>query len=160
MILDGRQAIYFRAIGAGVVAAAAGGVAWALIVKWSDYEIGVVAWAIGFLVSMAILLGAGQRRGLPFQLVAIVLSLLGILLGKYLSYVWTLQDFVAEQTDGAVDIPLVSRDTFADFKDDLDFVFNWIDLLWAGLAIFTAWRTLAPRAPEPEPEPEPDPTPS
>ena len=160
MILDGGQAIYFRAIGAGVVAAAAGGIVWALIVRWSDYEIGIVAWAIGFLVSMAVLLGTGNRRGLPFQLIAIVLSLLGILLGKYLSYVWTLQDFVSEQTDGAVDIPLVSRETLSDFKDDADFVFDWIDLLWAGLAVFTAWRTLAPRTPEPKPEPEPDASPS
>ena len=30
------------------------------------------------------------------------------------------------------------------FREDLDLVFGWFDLLWAGLAVFTAWRVTAP----------------
>jgi hypothetical protein len=43
---------------AGLVAAVAGGVAWGLIVRWSGYEVGFVAWGIGFLVGSAVALAA------------------------------------------------------------------------------------------------------
>jgi hypothetical protein len=36
-------------------------------------------------------------------------------------------------------------------------VFGWFDLLWIGLAVFTAWRALQPAEPELPPGPEPHP---
>jgi len=35
------------AIPAALLAALAGGVAWGLIVKWTGYEVGIVAWGSG-----------------------------------------------------------------------------------------------------------------
>jgi hypothetical protein len=46
---------YVPAVLAGLVAAIAGGIAWGLIVKWTDYEIGFAAAGIGFLTAIAIL---------------------------------------------------------------------------------------------------------
>ncbi len=139
---------YVPAILAGLVAAVAGGVAWGLIVKWTDYEVGFVAWGIGFLTGIAILAATRGARGLPFQAIAIVCALLGILIGKYLGFVWILQG-AAEDAGGDISIPVFSSDTINLFFDELGLVFDWIDLLWVGLAVYTAWRTLQPEQPEP-----------
>ncbi len=143
------------ALAAGLVAAVVGGVVWGLIVKWTDYEVGFVAWGIGFLVGLAVVTAA-RTRGLVLQVVAVLCALLGILIGKYLSFVWTLQEVVDE---GPVQIPLFSMDTVDFFLENLDVVFGWIDLLWVGLAVLSAWRALQPEGPEPAkpvPEPVPD----
>ena len=149
---------YVPAILAGLVAAVAGGIAWGLIVKWTEYEIGFAAWGIGFLVGIAVLAATRGARGLPFQAIAIVCALLGIVLGKYLGFVWVLQE-AAEDAGGVISIPVFSSDTIDVFRNNLDVVFDWIDLLWVGFAVYTAWRTLQPQEPEPVEAPastEPD----
>jgi len=135
--------IYVPAILAGLAVAIVGGIVWGLIVKSTDYEVGFVAWGIGFLAGLGILFATGGRRGLPLQLIAILSALLGIVIGKYLSFVWILDDLPE------LDVPIFSRDTVDLFFDELGVVFDWIDLLWAGLAVFSAWRALAPQPPEP-----------
>jgi hypothetical protein len=145
--------VYVPAILAGLAVAIAGGVVWGLIVKSTEYEIGFAAWGIGFLAGMAILFATRGRRGLPLQLIAVVSALLGIAIGKYLSFAWILADVAKEQTGGVVDVPVLSRDTLDLFFDELGVVFDWIDLLWAGLAVFSAWRVLQPESPEPMPSP-------
>jgi hypothetical protein len=155
LVTEDRSAtsVYVLAILAGLAAAIAGGVVWGLIVKSTDYEVGFVAWGIGFIAAMAILFATRGRRGIPLQVIAVACALIGIAIGKYLSFAWVLSDVAQEQTGGAVDFPVFSRDTIDLFFDDLGAVFHWIDLLWAGLAVFTAWKTLAPEIPEPEPTP-------
>ena len=151
------------AIGAGLVAAIAGGLVWGLIVKWKDYDVGFVAWGRGLLVGLAIVTATRGARGPVFQVVAVVCALLGVLLGKYLSFAWVLQEVAEAESQGLVEISVLSRDTFDLFTEELDTVFDWIDILWVGLAVFTAWRALQPQ-PEPEPatapsEPEREPEP-
>jgi len=142
------------ALAAGLVAAVVGGVVWGLIVKWTDYEVGFAAWGIGFLVGLAVVTAA-RARGLVFQVVAVLCALLGILIGKYLSFVWVLQNAAEDEFGEAVDIPVFSMDTFDLFRDNLDTVFGWIDLLWVGLAVVSAWRALQPEDPQPaQPVPE------
>ena len=139
------------AAAAGIAAGVAGGVVWGLIVKLSDYEIGIVAWGIGFVVGTAVLVAAGRRKGLPLQLVAVVGALVGILVGKYLAFAWVMQESASEV---GVDLGLVSSDMRELFRDALGDVFGWFDLLWVGLAVYTAWRLLEPdREPEPGSEP-------
>jgi hypothetical protein len=140
-----------RAAGAGLVAALVGGIVWGLIVKWTQYELGFVAWGIGFIVGTAVVYGARTLRGIPFQLVAVVFALLGIVLGKYLGFVWVGQD---ELEKVGIDLPLFSKDTVDLFWDARSDVWGWWDLLWVGLAVVTAFR-IPQREHEPEPEPEP-----
>ena len=33
-------------------------------------------------------------------------------------------------------------------------MFDWIDLLWVGFAVYTAWRTLQPEEPKPVETPD------
>ena len=145
------------ALAAGLVAAIAGGIVWGLIVKWTDYEVGFVAWGIGFLVGIAVLTAARGARGLELQVVAVVCALVGVLVGKYLSFAWVLQEVAERETRGLIEIPVLSWDTVDLFFDELGTVFDWIDILWVGLAVYTAWRALQPEEPEPEPAPEPQP---
>ena len=134
------------AIAAGLAAALVGGIIWGLIVKISDYEVGFVAWGIGFVAGSAVVLATRGAKGRPLQLIAVVSALLGILLGKYLSFAFGVQ----EEADAAgVSIGLLSSDMFRLFRENLDIVFSFFDLLWVGFAVFSAWRI--PKVDEPAP---------
>ena len=139
------------AAGAGLVTAVVCGIVWALIVKTTDYEIGIAAWGVGFLVGGAVVLAARGRRSTALAAIAVVCALLGVLLGKYMSFVFIARD----ELSGIVDVPFVSGDTWELFTNNKDLVFSWRDALWIGLAAFTAFRAARPRV-EPDPAPEPD----
>jgi hypothetical protein len=146
-------ALLLPAVAAGLVAAIVGGVVWGLIVKWTDYEVGFVAWGIGFLVGLAVVTAARGARGLLLQVVAVLCAFVGILVGKYLSFAWVLQEVAERETQGLMEISVLSTDTVDLFFEELGTVFDWIDILWVGLAVYTAWRALQPETPgEPEPE--------
>ena len=138
------------AVAAGLVAAIVGGIAWGVIVKLSDYEVGIVAWGIGFIAGTAVVLATRGAKGPRLQVIAVACALIGILLGKYLSYALIVQE---DAESFGQSIGLFSGDMFSFFRDDLDAVFGLFDLLWTGLAVFTAWRI--PQVDEPEPGPEP-----
>lgn len=138
---------------AGLVAAIAGGIAWGLVVRWTDYEVGIAAWGVGALVGFAVATAAGRRRGEDLQLAAVVFALLGVLLGKYLAFAFV----VREELGGA--IGLLSRDMLSLFRDSLREVFGLFDLLWAGLAVVTAWFALRPEEGAPGAEPAASPVP-
>ncbi len=140
-----RSGVLVTAAGAGLVAAIVGGVVWGLIVRWSDYEVGFVAWGIGFVVGSAVVLGARDRRGLPLQVLAVVLALAGIVLGKYLAFVWIGQD---ELGKSGFELPVFSSDTVDLFWDLRSDIWGGWDLLWVGLAVVTAFRI-----PQPERQP-------
>jgi hypothetical protein len=133
------------ALAAGLVAAIVGGIVWGLIVKLGNYEVGIVAWGIGFVAGTAVVLATRGGKGPRLQAVAVVSALVGILLGKYLSYAFTVQ----EDADAVgVGVGLFSGEMFSFFREDLGAVFGLFDLLWVGLAVFTAWRVPQVDAPE------------
>jgi hypothetical protein len=140
-----REALLPAILG-GLIAAVVGGIVWGLIVIVTDYEVGFVAWGIGFLAGFAVVRFAGGRKGLPLQAIAIVASLVGIVLGKYIAYVYFLKEFVREQIgeEAADDISYFDGDVISLFREDLGEVFGGYDLLWAGLAIVTAWQIARP----------------
>jgi hypothetical protein len=136
-----RSGVLVTAALAGLAAAIAGGVVWGLIVRWTDYEIGFAAWGIGFIVGTAVVFGAQGRRGMPLQVIAVVLALAGIVLGKYLAFVWIGQD---ELDKAGLSLPLFSTDTMRLFWDLRSDIWSFWDLLWAGLAVVTAFRIPQP----------------
>ena len=119
---------------AGVVAAVVGGIGWGLVVKWTDYEAGILALGIGLLVAFAVYAATG-RRGPELQVVAVGTALLGILIGKYLGFAFAAQDVFPG-------VGLVSGEMFRLFRDALHDVFGLYDLLWIGLAATAAWLGL------------------
>ena len=132
---------------AGLAAAIVGGLAWGLIVRWTDREICIAAWAIGGLVG-TVVARTEHRRGLPYQLVAVVCAALGVLLGKYLEVAWQ------EVLPGTgIRLGVFSSDTWSVFTDSDSGVWSWYDALWFGLAVFTAYRIPGLRALTPQAEP-------
>ncbi|MGH3072490.1 MAG: signal peptidase I [Gaiellaceae bacterium] len=132
------------AVLAGLVAAIAGGVAWGLIAKTTDYEVGIVAWGIGFVTGYAVERAAGGRRSAELQLFAIVAALLGVLVGKYLGFAFSVQD------DVGLTFGVLSSDMINLFRDSLGEVFGLYDLVWTGLAVASAWYALRPQEAETE----------
>ena len=134
------------AVLAGLAAAVAGGIGWALIAVTTDYEIGFAALGIGILAGYAVVLATRGRKGLPLQVTAIVSSLLGIALGKYFTYVWELKDAVRTEFGAAAadSIGFFDSEVIDLFVEDADRVFGGYDLLWAAFAVYAAWRI--PRA--------------
>jgi hypothetical protein len=129
-------------IAGGLVAAVFGGFLWGLIVILSEYEIGIAAWGIGFLAGFAVVRFAGGAKGTPLQVVAVVSSLLGIVIGKYISYAYFFKQAVSDRFD--VDISYLDSEIFRAFRENLSDVFGGFDLLWAALAVMTAWRLTRP----------------
>jgi hypothetical protein len=126
----------------GLAAAVVGGIVWALIVRESEYELGIAAWGIGLLTGFAVLTLARGRRGPALQVVAVVAALVGIVIGKYLSYVWVGRDLVEQEFGAAAasEFSVFSTDMVRFFVEDLDQILSAWDALWVGLAAFTAWR--------------------
>ena len=131
-----------RGIAGGLIAAVVGGFLWGLIVILSEYEIGIAAWGIGFIVGFGVVRFAGGAKGTPLQVVAVVSSVLGIVIGKYISYAYFFKQAVSDRFD--VDISYFDSEIFRAFRENLGDVFGGFDLIWAGLAVVTAWKLTRP----------------
>jgi hypothetical protein len=129
-------------IAGGLIAAVVGGFLWGLIVILSEYEIGIAAWGIGFLAGFGVVRFAGGAKGTPLQVVAVVSSVLGIVIGKYISYAYFFKQAVSDRFD--VDISYFDSEIFRAFRENLGDVFGGFDLIWAGLAVVTAWQLTRP----------------
>lgn len=134
------------AVLAGLAAAIVGGIVWALIVVQTGYEIGFAAVGIGVLAGFAVVFATRGRKGVPLQVTAVLASVLGIVLGKYFSYVWEFKDAVREAfgDEAADQVSVFDSDLVRFFFEDADQIFGFYDLLWIAFAVYAAWRI--PRA--------------
>jgi hypothetical protein len=129
-------------IAGGLAAAIVGGFLWGLVVILTEYEIGIAAWGIGFLAGFGVVRFAGGAKGTPLQVVAVISSLLGIVIGKYVSYAYFFKQAVEDRFD--VDISYFDSEIFRAFRENLGDIFGGFDLIWAGFAIATAWQIARP----------------
>jgi signal peptidase I len=127
------------AVAGGLVAVLAG-IAWGLAARWTDRELGILAWGVGVAVGSAIL-SVARRRTPSLQVLAVVLALVGLLIGKYLAFAFVLQDQLREVGTG---IGVLSRDMLHEFRTSLREVFGRFDLLWIVLGAGSAWAMLVP----------------
>jgi hypothetical protein len=81
-----------------------------------------------------VLLLARGTRGLPLQLIAVVSALLGIALGKYLSYVCVAHDAVSDEcgATAAAQVSVFDTEMMRFLFDEPDVVLSGWDLLWVG----------------------------
>lgn len=128
----------------GVLFAILGGLVWALIAKFTDAEWSAVALLIGFGCGFGVNILSQGGKGLPFQLTAVVTSVFGILLGKYLSFYLFLKEVVAEEygAGAANQIGVFSLDTISDFLNFLPEFADFYDVIWVGGAVYAAWSIL------------------
>lgn len=122
-----QQQVLVRVVAAAIVAALVGAVGWGLISFYSESELGIVAWAIGGLVGVAVAYAAKGQLAQNHLAIAAVLALGGVIGGKYLDYYLVVRDFEKEYG--------VSLDGAVSFSD----MFGSYDILWIALAVITAW---------------------
>lgn len=126
----------------GVLAAAVCGVLWGLIVITTEYEIGYMAWAVGFAAGFAVLLFSGGKRGIPLQVIAVASSVLGIIIGKYLTFFYYLREMIEQEhgQEAASNLSVLSTDVMQFFFANIISMSHPMDLLWIIFAVATAWR--------------------
>jgi len=125
----------------GLVASIAGGVVWGEIVINTGYEIGFVAWGIGWLSGMAVVKLAQGKKGMPLQVLAVVSSVLGILVGKYLTFFHVFKEMLEGQgnAEAAASLSVFSMGFIRFFFENLGNMAGGYDILWIVLAVWTAW---------------------
>jgi len=138
------------AIIGGLIGALIGGAIWGAIAIFTKYQVGYVALLVGFLAGGGVLL-LGRKRGVPYQLIAVVMAILGLAIGKYLTYYFlnradVIEQFGQEAWDAA-GLTLTSPQMFEFFFADLGVLFEAIDILFIILAIVTAWGMPSNRVP-------------
>lgn len=136
-----RPATYAAAVAGGVLAAVAGGVIWGLLVIFTGYEIGYVAWGLGLVAGFAVALFARGEKGVPLQVIAVLAGLLGIVIGKYFTFFHFLKQAVASESgaEAASNITVFSMGVVQMFFKNISVMVSGYDLLWVLLAVATAW---------------------
>ncbi len=125
----------------GLIAAVVSGAIWGAIAIWTGYEVGYVAWGVGLLCGMGVVMMSQGKRGMPLQVIAVVASVLGIVIGKYMFFFdWVKGGVVAEKgAEFAEGLSMFSMGMIQYFGEDLVAMASGFDLLWVGLAVYTAW---------------------
>ncbi len=132
------------AIVGGVLAAIISGIVWGLVIILTQHEIGYLAIGVGFLAGLGVVKFSKGKKGIPLQVVAVVASILGIIVGKYTAAVhFLLNEYVPgywtrikplEMIKPYFSIELIR----AFFTDVLPNMLSFYDILWVVLAIATA----------------------
>ena len=119
---------------AGTVAAIIGALLWAVITLLTNYQIGYMAIAVGFLVGYAVRIG-GKGIDRIYGIVGAVLAFIGCLLGNFFSSVGYMANYF--------EIGYFEMFSMMDFSTAIELMketFSVIDLLFYGFAIYEGYR--------------------
>jgi hypothetical protein len=114
-----------------LLTAVVGGAVWALIAILTNYEIGFVAWGIGGLAGYAVYYLTNKKVNAAHQVIAVIASLIGILLGKYSIFGY----FYNDGLTGIFDSEVVTL-----FQENFSEFFGGKDIIFIVLAVVTAWQ--------------------
>ncbi len=127
------QNLSMAALG-GAAAALAGAVVWATVTVATDWQIGFMAVGIGFLVGWVIR-RAGRGIDTSFGIVGAVMSLVGCVLGNYLTICAT----IASMEEVGIFEVVSAIDLATAFELMVD-AFHPMDALFYGLAIYYGYK--------------------
>lgn len=136
--LSGRQ-LPLALLGA-VLASVVGGIIWGLITIVTNYEIGFVAVGVGFLAGLAVVKLSGGKKGVQLQVAAVIASLIGILIGKYIFFVHAVGQALTKQLGTQVALSYFSPTGMGLFLGNPALTFGAFDILWVFLAAGVAWQ--------------------
>ncbi len=122
------------AVIAGIAAAAVGAAAWTTITVLTGYQIGFMAIGVGFLVALTIR-ATGKGLSTKFQILGAVLSLLGCMVGNFLTVCW----FIA-QNEAMPFFDLLTQIDPVVIPDIMISTFSGMDLLFYGIAVYEGYR--------------------
>lgn len=114
-----------------LLAAVIGGAGWAIIAVLTNYEIGFVAWGIGGLAGYLVYSIAKTKVGAAHQIVAVLASLIGILLGKYFIVGYYFNNDISG---------IFNSEVLTVFQENISELFDPKDLIFILLAVVTAWQ--------------------
>ena len=131
---------FFRAFGAGLLAALAGAAVWWGVRALTGYEIGLISIAIGYAVARAIVWGTYGRTNVMYRVLAVLLTYTGAVL----NYVPDLATGMAgDKTPGPIHYIVSVVASFAvPFLMGFD---NVLGLLIILFGLWEAWKLTAPR---------------
>jgi hypothetical protein len=121
------------ALFAGFAAAIVGAIAWAAITVATEFQIGFMAIAVGFIVGFAIRLGNGIDK--IYGILGAVLSLFGCVLGN----VFSLIGFVSKQEHLSFAETILRLD-YSKLPQMLAATFSLMDLVFYGIAVYEGYR--------------------
>ncbi len=135
-----------RAVAGGAVAAAIGATAWALMVIETNHSFGIAAVLLGLLSATLVRRFTGGRRGIILVAVAVASILTALVVGKYSAFAYLIHRDAQAQygSAGAAYFGYLSGHTWDAFNRHLGDEFSIYYLLWVGIGITSAWRTLGP----------------
>lgn len=128
--MEQENRIVLPALGA-LLAAVIGGALWAAIAVETDYEIGLVAWAIGGLAGYTVVKLSQGKTTRVHQVIAVLASLLGILLGKYFMFSYIINEGIQG---------IFASELLTLFMENISEFFGGMDIVFVILAIVTAWQ--------------------
>ena len=123
---------------AGLAAAVVGILIWYGLVVITNYHLGFVAIAIGWLVGMVVVLGAGRKRGPGLQALSVAITLVALVISQWLIVRYFAVQALTEQgfTDIALFLPLGTMLdlVITSLSENLLTLVFWAIALWAAFA--------------------------
>lgn len=141
--IEGERASAMRlppAIAGGIIAAILCGAAWTAMVVATKMEIGYAAVGVGLATGYGVLLGAGRKKSAQLQVVAVLCSIFGLVLGKY----FTVAYLIVHRVESAKGLSYFDPRLFNVIFQVLPKVLSPWDALWAFIALRIAFRILRP----------------
>jgi hypothetical protein len=94
------------------------------------------------LCGTVVVLFSRGKRGRPLQIIAVLSSVLGILIGKYVAFSHYLKEAIGNEygQDAASEITIFSSKAVEFFGENLRSLVGGFDILWIVFAVLTAWR--------------------
>lgn len=130
-------AAYVTATGAGLIGVLLGAVAWAALSVATESEAGYGALLVGALGGLGVRLGACGARSGNLQLLAVGLSLFGMLVAKY---AWISYQYVGFAKGNGVELSYFDPMFRRNFVDYLVAKSNALDLLCFAVAVVAAFQ--------------------
>lgn len=129
----------------GVLAGAAAGVIWFLVEIHTGYRLGYIALGAGYLVGLAVVWGAGKKRGSALQLISVAITFLSVVGASYFSAVHQVNRYLAAEMvkQGKPAIPYLWISPL--HPDLVRMIVSPMGVLIWGIALYIAFRQPQPR---------------
>lgn len=137
----------------GIVAAVAAGTAWYIFAVITEITIGYLAIGVGWLVGMAVVRGAGGKRGKKLQITAVLLTLMAIVAAELATFFYIGAREIGKEVGQSV--PVINLLLVAIFDGTgagvavrgalVEALISPVGLLIWGIGLYTAYRIPQPR---------------
>jgi hypothetical protein len=123
---------------AGLSGAALGAVVWYLLVRFTGWQVGIVAVLVGWLAGKGVVIGSGQKRGTNLQVLSVILTVIAMLASEYFVF-----NYFFHEAGFSGNIPV--GDFLGVYRSYLFSGDGFLTIVFYAIAIWQAFVTPAPR---------------